>query len=775
MMLTARHLARHWLAYLLASLAVGMLVLDLSGHGPVATSSRVFAYGLAPLLVPGLMVCMVLWAVGMRLDSARRELESLRTELERAQSLGRTGNWSYADGRFEWSARSLQMLGVPAGQATTLEQFSALLAAEDRPQFERAWLAAQAGASHRAEFSVTGADGERRLLFEGRMEDSEDAAGWRLAGIVQDITDRYFMERELRRAMSYQRALMDNFPFMVWLKDRDLRFLAVNKPLALAGGLEDPEQARGLEDHDLWPADQADSYRADDLEVLRSRAPRCTESLVAHGDSTNCFEIWKAPVFDDEGVLLGSVGFARDISDRKRDEAALKQSRDQLAELGRLQVRFIQGEGGEALFSSMLHILFDLSGCSDGFVAEIFHDSRSELSVNLLACCGTDWLNDRADLIDVALLADGLDYASGSIIAAAPTDGDAKGLCCVAVMDARRLVGLIGLATPDGVIDEDRLASVQAAVGTFGLILQAGMREHERRRSETELKRHRDRLTALVEEQLSDSIAARQMAEEANRAKSRFMASMSHELRTPIHAILGFSRLALRDRPPLADTTRQRIEVILKNGDRLLALVDDLLDLSRLEAGAITLNVLPCNLEELMRDAAEAMQAAATERHIRIDVSGVPPELSISVDAHRLSQVLCQLLDNAIRFSPPGDVVQASFSRHWHVDRDGVLLSVCDNGPGIPENERDAVFDQFDQASRLRGEAGGTGLGLAICREIVMLHGGWIRAANRPEGGTCVELWLSVNAAETPVNPVPAVFSPPDLPTRMLPRTETVR
>jgi signal transduction histidine kinase len=137
--------------------------------------------------------------------------------------------------------------------------------------------------------------------------------------------------------------------------------------------------------------------------------------------------------------------------------------------------------------------------------------------------------------------------------------------------------------------------------------------------------------------------------------------------------------------------------------------------------------------------------------------------------------VLCQLLDNAIRFSPSGDVVQASFASHWHVDRNGVLLSVSDRGPGIPEEEPEAVFDQFEQASRLRGEAGGTGLGLAICREIVMLHGGWIRAVNRPEGGACIDLWLPAKGAEMPVSTVPAVFLPPDPPTTTLPRTETVR
>ncbi|OYW25476.1 MAG: hypothetical protein B7Z51_11170 [Methyloversatilis sp. 12-65-5] len=238
-------------------------------------------------------------------------------------------------------------------------------------------------------------------------------------------------------------------------------------------------------------------------------------------------------------------------------------------------------------------------------------------------------------------------------------------------------------------------------------------------------------------------MAARRMAEHANRAKSRFMASMSHELRTPIHAILAFSRLALRDRPPLTDVTRRRFEVIRAHGDRLLALVDDLLDLSRLEGGAIKLNASSCDLESLVAEAIAQMQAVAVERGVCMRLTGLFPRLPLRADAQRLSQVLRTLLDNAIRFSPPSAEVLVSLERHEHDGAAGVLLRVSDQGPGIAEEDRERIFDQFEQAARLRGAEGRTGLGLAICREVVNLHGGWIRTANRDDCGACIELWLA--------------------------------
>jgi PAS domain S-box-containing protein len=751
---SARHLARHWLAYLLAALVIGLLVAELAGATGLAGAGRVSRLGLAPLLVPVLIVCLALWAVGVRLDAARQELEQLHVELERAHTLGRTGNWSHAHGAFEWSGRARRILGIDGAALASFEQLLAHVAADDRLPLERAWRAAQAGAHYRIEFCVSHPDGERRVLFEGRVESAGMAAAGGsgtdapvLAGIVQDMTDRWRVERELHRAMRYQRALLDNFPFMVWLKDRDLRFLAVNKPLALAGGLNDPDEACGLQDHDLWPTDCADAYRADDIEVLNSRLPRCSESFVTSGSGSICLEVWKAPVLDENGELLGTVGFARDISERKRSEQALERSREQLAMLGRLQARFIRGESGEALFAAMLDILLDLAGASDGFIAEVMHDPRHEPRVNLLARRDSDWFGAHPELIEEALAADRSDQESGAIVALAAFDEPPRERACFAVMSDRRLVGLVGLDLPHALPEACR-TGVQAAISTFGLILQAGIRDRDRQRVETELKRHRDRLSELIEEQLSDSMSARRMAEQANRAKSRFMSSMSHELRTPIHAILAFSRLALRDRPPLADVTRRRFEVIREHGDRLLALVDDLLDLSRLEGGAIKLNASSCDLESLVAEAIAQMQAVAVERGVHMRMAGLFPQVPLQADAQRMAQVLRTLLDNAIRFSPPSAEVLLSLERHEHEGVAGVLLRVSDHGPGIAEEDRERIFDQFEQAARLRGAEGGTGLGLAICREIVNLHGGWIRAANRGDCGACIELWLAARALD---------------------------
>lgn len=775
MQLLARHLARHWLAYLLASLAAGMLVADFSGAFGYAGQTRLSSLGLAPVLVPLLLVCIVLWAVGVRLDDTRRELELIRIELERAQTLGRTGNWSLVAGRFDWSPRALQILGVEASLVQTFEQLSERVAVEDRSQLERAWRTAQAGAHYRAEFGIGGPHGVRRLLFEGQLESVDETGRRRVAGIVQDMSERFRMEGELRRAMRYQQALLDNFPFMVWLKDRNLRFLAVNRPLARAGGLKDPADARGLQDHDLWPAELADGYRADDLEVLRARAPRGCESLVVSAGRSAWYEIWKAPVLDDDGELLGTVGFARDISERKHAEASLQRSRDQLATLGRLQARFIQGETGDTLFGSMLEILLDLSASDDGFLAEVVRDLHGKAHINLLACCETDWLGERGELIEQALQTNASTCESGAIVASVAASGGVSGLICIAVIDDGCLVGLIGLSAADGRLEQDGLAGVQAAVSTFGLILHAGMREQARLHAETELKRHRDRLAEMVDEQVSDSMSARRMAEHANRAKSLFLASMSHELRTPIHAILGFSRLALRDRPPLADATRRRFETIRENGDRLLALVDDLLDLSRLEAGGIQLNTTACNLSELVQDAVSEMDAAAVGRDVAIRVDDRLAMPLIKADAYRLLQVLHKLLDNAIRFSPQSGEVVVSLAGYVDNRCNGVLLGVSDLGPGIPDGELERVFDQFEQASRIRGPAGGTGLGLAICREIVILHHGWIRAANRPDGGTCIEIWLPDYDAADRISFAPEPAELPDPPTTKPLRTVTVR
>ena len=258
------------------------------------------------------------------------------------------------------------------------------------------------------------------------------------------------------------------------------------------------------------------------------------------------------------------------------------------------------------------------------------------------------------------------------------------------------------------------------------------------------LQAHRDNLQQLVDSRTQELRTAVQLAESANRAKSEFLANMSHELRTPMHAILSFARLG-EDRTPSADSKRLQVyfERITSSGERLMALLNDLLDLSKLESGRLELATEPGQLGDIVDTAREEFQASLDERELNLQLThGSGSDTTFAFDPVRILQVLRNLLSNAIKFAPPGSIIDL----HYGADDGQCLeLTVGDRGPGIPEDELEAIFDKFIQSRRTRSGAGGTGLGLAISRELVELHGGTINAENRRDGGTLLRLRLPLH------------------------------
>jgi signal transduction histidine kinase len=235
--------------------------------------------------------------------------------------------------------------------------------------------------------------------------------------------------------------------------------------------------------------------------------------------------------------------------------------------------------------------------------------------------------------------------------------------------------------------------------------------------------------------------------EVASKHKSDFMASMSHELRTPLNAVIGFSALLLDPRVnAIPDEQRATfLGHIERSGKHLLGLINDILDLSKVEAGRMELQIERVLLGDLIEGCAATMRVVASSKHIYLESRCEPPDAAIQADPARLKQVLYNLLSNAIKFTPEGGAVRVAA----RLDVGKAVLTVRDTGIGISSDDQTRVFEEFRQAtpSGIRQEQG-TGLGLAVVRKLVELHGGIIELESAPGQGSCFTVMLPLKEAE---------------------------
>ncbi|ETW95840.1 MAG: hypothetical protein ETSY1_28990 [Candidatus Entotheonella factor] len=239
-------------------------------------------------------------------------------------------------------------------------------------------------------------------------------------------------------------------------------------------------------------------------------------------------------------------------------------------------------------------------------------------------------------------------------------------------------------------------------------------------------------LEQAVRERTAQLQAERDEAEATNRAKSELLANIAHELRTPLNCILGFSTLGLQ-RLESAQLSRlgRYFTQIHQNGQTLLALLNDLLDLAKLEAGKMSFNMQKWDVHMVTTMLIDEFEALLSEQNLTLQYTRPPEPIMALIDSQRFMQMLRNLLSNAVKFSPSGGTITLTATQ----DQDSFTITVQDCGPGIPEEELELIFDQFAQSHTTEADAGGTGLGLTICRAIVHAHGGQIRAENGLENG----------------------------------------
>ena len=239
--------------------------------------------------------------------------------------------------------------------------------------------------------------------------------------------------------------------------------------------------------------------------------------------------------------------------------------------------------------------------------------------------------------------------------------------------------------------------------------------------------------------------AAKESAEKANQSKSEFLANMSHELRTPLHGILSFAGFGIKRSTTAApEKVLSYFKQIDQSGKILLNLLNDLLDLAKLESGKMAFNLEWNNLNALISTVVDQFSGMILEKKLSIEFLEPELEIMAELDRQKIQQVLGNLLSNAVKFSPENSKIFIIMNKN----NGSVRVSIRDEGIGVPEDELEAVFDKFIQSSKTKTGAGGTGLGLAICKEIITAHHGRIWAENHPESGAEFIFELPINLKE---------------------------
>jgi PAS domain S-box-containing protein len=495
-------------------------------------------------------------------------------------------------------------------------------------------------------------------------------------------------------------------------------------------------------------------YPPDDLPLVRALRGESVQLELIVGQPGSepgvLLEVTARPVKDALGGLIGGVAVLRDITERKRAETVLAV---QAEELSRQADELLRSR--MALETQTLMLQSILDSMSEGLATT---DEQGKFTI---------W-NPAAERM-VGLGAAGVsveEWSShyGLYLPDAVTPFPAEQSPLRRALQGEVSTAEMFLYNPElgtGIWIEssasplrDKSGALRGGVVAFRDITRRKTDEREIRKLNDELELRVVERTAQLESanrQLHDANGqlseAKADAEAANRAKSTFLSTMSHEIRTPMNAVLGYAQLMLRD-PALGRDAKANLKIIGRSGEHLLALINDVLDMSKIEAGRTELNPATFNILQLLNDLAAMFRLRAEAKALRfemlVDGESVP---YVVADEGKVRQALINLLGNAVKFTQQGGIKMQVTLGQRQAGQLWLSAGVEDSGPGIADLEQRNLFEPFSQASHGRNTQGGTGLGLAISRQYARLMGGDITVSSKPGQGSIFRFEIPIGRA----------------------------
>jgi PAS domain S-box-containing protein len=545
--------------------------------------------------------------------------------------------------------------------------------------------------------------GEERIVHMVRVPVRDDGRVTGVLGIFWDITDQKRIGAALRENEEKYRSLFETAPDAVFIIDRQNgRIIDANHAACELYGY-DADELRRLPASGI-SAEPDDSLRTieDGVRLVPLRLHRKKDGTVFPVELTG-------NVLKQSGRDI-QVVFVRDITVRRRTEQELQEHREHLEDLVKERTAELLREKrfNETLIDSLPGIFYVVGG--DGRLVR--------WNRNLEAVTGRTGEDlARCSLFDIV----------------APEDRTLVSLRIKEVLSSGTgLVAEVSLLARDDHRIPHYITGERTWLGDAPYLLGVGIDITARRQAEA----------ALSE--------AKHVAEAASRAKSVFLANMSHEIRTPMNAILGFTQLLQRD-PVATPQQLQRFDTISRSGEHLLGLINDVLEMSKIESGRIVLNPTPFDLFALLDDVEMMFHEPATIRHLEFLVeraASLPPH--VETDEGKLRQILINLLGNAVKFTEKGKVVLRMRTTVALGGGLQLVAEVEDSGPGIAKEEIGRLFQPFAQASAGLRSGAGTGLGLAISREFARMMGGELSVTSQPGKGSVFRLEIPLR----PVSPI---------------------